>query len=558
MYQDNKLWIGKSDEEKIYIYPRMANRHGMIAGATGTGKTVTLKVLAESFSDCGVPVFLADVKGDLAGICRKGEESDSLKNRIDAMGLREDGFRFQAYPASFWDIYGEKGLPLRATISEMGPLLLGRILELNETQSDILTVIFKIADDEQLLLLDTKDLRSMIQYVSENAGEYSARYGNLAKQSLGAIMRAVVALEAEGGEEFFGEPALNLGDFICRDCDGKGVIQVLDCQKLVQNPTMYSTFLLWMMSELFESLPEVGDKEKPKMVFFFDEAHLLFDSASKSLLGKIEQVVKLIRSKGVGIYFITQSPKDIPDGVLGQLGNKIQHALHAYTPSEQKAVRAAARSFRENPDFDTCEALTSLGIGEALVSVLDENGIPTVVKKCRILPPQSRMGIVTEEERKEEITGSLLYSRYSEMIDRESAYEILEKKVLTERENKEREKREAEEEKQRQKEEEAAEKQRQKEEAAAEKQRQREEAAAERQRLKEEEAARKAAEKKAAEKDKKVKSAVKKAADSAAGTIGREVGNSIGKSLGGSFGKKLGGNVGASLGRGILSTLFKS
>lgn len=558
MYQDKKIWIGKSDEEKIYIYPRMANRHGMIAGATGTGKTVTLKVLAESFSACGVPVFLADVKGDLAGISRKGEESESLKSRIDAMGLMEEGFGFQACPAVFWDIYGEKGLPLRATISEMGPLLLSRILELNETQSDILTVIFKIADDEQLLLLDTKDLRSMIQYVSENAGEYSARYGNLARQSLGAIMRAVVALETEGGEQFFGEPALNLGDFICRDCDGQGVIQVLDCQRLVQNPAMYSTFLLWMMSELFESLPEVGDKEKPRMVFFFDEAHLLFDSASKSLLGKIEQVVKLIRSKGVGIYFITQSPKDIPDGVLGQLGNKIQHALHAYTPSEQKAVRAAAQSFRENPDFDTCEALTALGIGEALVSVLDESGIPTIVKRCKILPPQSRMGTITDEERREEVTGNLLYSRYYEMVDRESAYEILEKKVLAEKENREREAREAEEEKQRQKEEAAAEKQRMKEEAAAERQRQREEAAAEKQRLKEEEAARKAAEKKAAEKDKRVKSAVKKAAGSAAGTIGREMGNSIGKSLGGSFGKKIGGNVGASLGRGILSTLFKS
>lgn len=557
MYQDNKIWIGKSGSEKIYIHPRMANRHGMIAGATGTGKTVTLKVLAESFSQCGIPVFLADVKGDLAGICRKGDESESIKKRIDSMELDKDGFQFQPCPSAFWDIYGEKGLPLRATVSEMGPLLLSRILELNETQSDILTVIFKIADDEQLLLLDTKDLRSMVQYVSENAGEYSARYGNLAKQSLGAIMRAIVALEAEGGEYFFGEPALNLSDWLCRDCDGKGVIQVLDCQKLVQNPAMYSTFLLWMMSELFENLPEVGDKEKPKMIFFFDEAHLLFDSASKSLLGKIEQVVKLIRSKGVGIYFITQSPKDIPDGVLGQLGNKIQHALHAYTPSEQKAVRAAAQSFRENPDFDTIEALTSLEIGEALVSVLDESGIPTIVKKCRILPPQSRMGTITEEERKEEIEGSLLYNRYFQTVDRESAYEILEKKVLAEKEDEEKARKEAEEEKQRQKEEAAAEKQRQKEETAAEKQRQKEEAAAEKKKQREEEAARKAAEKKAEAQSKRVKSAMKQTASSAAGTIGREVGNSVGKSLGGSFGKKIGGNVGASLGRGILNTLFK-
>ncbi|MCM1135630.1 MAG: DUF853 domain-containing protein [Clostridium sp.] len=549
MYQDNKIWIGKSGEEKIYIYPRMANRHGMIAGATGTGKTVTLKVLAESFSGCGVPVFLADVKGDLAGMCKAGEESESLKKRIDGLELMKEGFDFCSFPTTFWDIYGEKGLPLRTTISEMGPLLLGRILELNETQSDILTVIFKIADDENLLLLDTKDLRSMIQYVSENAKEYSVRYGNLAKQSLGAIMRAVIALEAEGGEEFFGEPALNIADWICRDCDGKGAIQVLDCQKLIQNPMMYSTFLLWMMSELFESLPEVGDGEKPKMVFFFDEAHLLFDSASKSLLGKIEQVVKLIRSKGVGIYFITQNPRDIPDGVLGQLGNKIQHALHAYTPAEQKAVKAAALSFRENPEFDTCDALTSLGIGEALVSVLDEKGVPTIVKRCNILPPQSQMGALEEEVRRSQITGNLLYSKYFQMVDRESAYEILEKKVTEQRESAEKAARE--------REAAAAEKQREKEAAAAERQREKEAAAAEKQRLKEEEAARKAAEKKAAEKERKVKSTVKKAAGSAAGTIGREVGNSIGKSLGGSFGKKVGGNVGASLGRGILSTLFK-
>lgn len=558
MYQDSKIWIGKSGEEKVCIYPRMANRHGMIAGATGTGKTITLKVMAESFSDCGVPVFLADVKGDLAGMCRAGEENESLKKRMDAMGLGGEGFEFHSYPTTFWDIYGEKGLPLRTTVSEMGPLLLGRILELNETQSDILTVIFKIADDEQLLLLDTKDLRSMIQYVSENAKEYGAKYGNLAKQSLGAIMRAVVALEAEGGEEFFGEPALNIADWLCTDCNGKGVIQVLDCRQLIQNPTMYSTFLLWMMSELFESLPEVGDGEKPKMVFFFDEAHLLFDSASKSLLGKIEQVVKLIRSKGVGIYFITQSPKDIPDGVLGQLGNKIQHALRAYTPAEQKAAKSAAQSFRENPEFDTYETLTCLGIGEALVSVLDEKGIPTMVKRCGILPPQSQMGTLDEEIRREQITGSLLYNRYFQMVDRESAYEILEKKVTEQREEEEKAAREAEEQKRREKEEAAEEKQRQKEKAAAIRAREKEEAAAERKRQKEEEAARKAEEKKTAARSKKIESTVKKAAGSAAGTIGREVGNSIGKSLGGSFGKKVGGNVGASLGRGILSTLFRS
>lgn len=557
MYHEGKIWIGKSGDEKIYIYPKMANRHGMIAGATGTGKTVTLKVLAESFSDCGVPVFLADVKGDLAGMCRPGMESESLKNRIDAMELMKENFNFHAYPTTFWDVYGEKGLPLRTTISEMGPLLLGRILELNDTQSDILTIIFKIADDEGLLLLDTKDLRSMIQYVTENAKEYSAKYGNMSKQSLGAIVRALIALEAEGGEEFFGEPALNIADWMCTDCNGKGAIQILDCQKLINNPTMYSTFMLWMMSELFETLPEAGDREKPKMVFFFDEAHLLFDSASKTLLGKIEQVVKLIRSKGVGIYFITQNPKDIPNGVLGQLGNKVQHALHAYTPAEQKGAKAAAQSFRENPEFDTYDVLTQLGIGEALVSVLDESGVPTIVKRCNILPPQSQMGALEDEVRDGEIKGHLLYTKYAQMVDRESAYEILEKKVLAQEEGRRREAEEAEAEKLRLKQEAADEKQRLKEEEAAEKQRQREIAAAEKQRLKEEEAARKAEEKKAAAREKQVQRTVKSVAGSAAGTIGREFGNNIGKSIGGSFGKKIGGNVGASLGRGILSTLFK-
>lgn len=535
MYHENKIWIGRSGEENVYIYPKMANRHGMIAGATGTGKTITLKVLAESFSDCGVPVFLADVKGDLAGMCRQGMGTESLLKRVDTMQLGKAGFDFKAYPVTFWDVYGEKGLPLRTTITEMGPLLLSRIMGLNETQSDILTIIFKIADDENLLLIDTKDLRAMLQYVGENAKEYAFTYGNISKQSLGAIIRAVVALEAEGGEYFFGEPALNIADWLCTDCNGKGVIQVLDCQKLIHSPTMYATFLLWMISELFETLPEAGDREKPKMVFFFDEAHMLFDSAPKVLLDKIEQVVKLIRSKGVGIYFITQNPKDIPDGVLSQLGNKIQHALHAYTPKEQKGAKAAAQSFRENPEFDTYETLTQLGIGEALISVLDEQGIPTIVKKCNILPPQSQMGALEEEIRKSQIMGSLLYTKYAEMIDRDSAYEFLQRKALTEEENAKKEAQEA----------------------AEEKQRLKEEAAALKQREKEETAAKKAEEKKEAAREKQVKSAASRVASSAAGTIGRELGNNIGKSIGGSFGKRLGGNVGASLGRGILSTLFK-
>ena len=535
MYHKGKIWVGNSGDEKIYIYPKMANRHGLIAGATGTGKTVTLKVLAESFSDAGVPVFLADVKGDLAGMSMYGAETESVKSRIEKMGLAEEGFEFSAYPTTYWDIYGEKVMPLRATISEMGPLLLSRILDLNETQSDILTVIFKIADDEGLLLLDTKDLKSMIQYVSEHAKEYALEYGNMAKQSLAAIVRSIVALEAEGGDKFFGEPAVNIADWLCTDCSGKGAIQVLDCQKLINNPTMYSTFMLWMMAELFETLPEAGDRPKPKMVFFFDEAHLLFNNASKALLEKVEQVVKLIRSKGVGIYFITQNPADIPDGVLSQLGNKVQHALRAYTPKEQKGAKAAAESFRENPEFDTYEVLAELGIGEALVSVLDEEGIPTVVKQCKILPPQSMMGALDDDTRKSEIVNNLLYTKYTQELDRESAYELLTKKVAVEAE-------------------EAAEA---KVAVEAEKLRLKEEAAAEKQRAREAEAAQKAAERKAAAQEKEVKRAVKNVARSATGTIGREIGKSIGGSVGGSFGKRLGGNVGASLGRGILNTLFK-
>ena len=524
MYHDNKILLGVSGEEKVYLYPSMANRHGMIAGATGTGKTVTLKVLAESFSDCGVPVFLADVKGDLAAMCKMGTMNSNIQERINAMGLAEAGYKFDSYPTTYWDVFGENGMPLRTTISEMGPLLLSRILDLNEVQSDILTIIFKIADDNGLLLLDTKDLRSMIQYVSDHAKEYAEEYGNMAKQSLAAILRSLVALEAEGADKFFGETALNITDWFCTDRNGKGMIQVLDCQKLIHNPTMYSTFLLWMMSELFETLPEAGDREKPKMVFFFDEAHMLFNNASKTLLDKIEQVVKLIRSKGVGIYFITQSPKDIPDGVLAQLGNKVQHALRAYTPAEQKATKAAAMSFRENPEFDTYEVLTALGTGEALVSVLDEEGVPTVVKQCKILPPQSQMGTLDDEARRLQITDNLLYIKYSQEVDRESAYEILKGKVVAEAEAAEEAKAEA-----------LAEKQRMKEEAAAEKARQKE------------------AEKQA----KKVKSAAKSVASSATGTIGRELGKQVGNAIGGSFGKKLGGNIGASLGRGILNTLFK-
>ena len=380
MFYSDKLLIGKSSSEgkPVYIYPSMANRHGLIAGATGTGKTITLKVMAESFSDMGVPVFLADIKGDLAGMGLAGMNGTTADGRIEKMRLKDLGFEFKSYPANYWDVYGEAGMPLRTTITEMGPLLLSRILGLNPTQSDIMNIVFKIADDEGMLLIDTKDLRSMLQYVGEKRQEYSLAYGNIAPNSLAAIIRAVVALETDGGNRFIGEPAIDINDWIRCDDEGRGMMQILDCRKLVLNPKMYSTFLLWLMSELFETLPEVGDVEKPKLVFFFDEAHMLFESASDALLVKIEQVVKLIRSKGVGIYFITQSPADIPGGILSQLGNKVQHALRAYTPAEQKAVKAAAMSYRENKAFNTYEVLQELGTGEALVSVLDEDGVPTV------------------------------------------------------------------------------------------------------------------------------------------------------------------------------------
>ena len=568
MYNENKIWIAKSGDEKVFIYPKMANRHGMIAGATGTGKTVTLKVLAESFSECGVPVFLADVKGDLAGMCAPGIDTEDMRKRIEKFGLAEEGYKFTSYPTTFWDVYGEKGLPLRTTISEMGPLLLARILGLNDTQSDILTVIFKIADDNGLLLIDTKDLRSMLTYVGENASDFSLTYGNITKQSLGAIIRSVIALESEGGDMFFGEPALNIRDWIGCDFTGKGNIQVLDCQKLINNPTMYSTFLLWMLSELYETLPEAGDLEKPRIVFFFDEAHMLFDSASKVLLEKIEQIVKLIRSKGVGIFFITQNPKDIPNGVLSQLGTKIQHALRAYTPTELKDAKAACMSFRENPEFDTFTTLTSLGIGEALVTVLDEQAIPTIVQKCNILPPQSQMGCIDDNLRDSQIKSNMLYVRYIETVDRDSAYEFLQRKAITDEEARVKAAEEAAAEKQRLKEEAEAKKAAEKaaiaEQKAAEKAAIAEQKALEKQALAEQKAAEKAAlaEQKAAQKkiddrNKAIKSASKSVASSVTGTVGREAGKALGGAVGGKFGKTLGGNVGASLGRGVIGTLFK-
>lgn len=546
MYDQQAIWVGSSGDVHCNLRLKQANRHGLIAGATGTGKTITLKVMAESFSDAGVPVFLADVKGDLAGMCRPGEDSVDMQERIARFGLAEAGFRYRAYPTEFWDIFGKKGLPLRTTVSEFGPLLFSRLLELNKIQSDLLEIIFRIADEEGLLLLDMKDLKAMVRYVEDNAEIYRDTYGNIGKASTGAILRALVALEGKGGEQFFGEPALQISDWMRVDAEGRGYVNILDSTSLIQDPTIYSTFMLWMLNELFTELPEAGDLEKPKMVFFFDEAHLLFDGAPKSLLDKIEQVVKLIRSKGVGVYFITQNPADIPGGVLAQLGNKVQHALRAYTPAEQKGVKAAADSFRKNPAFDTAEALQGLKTAEALISFLDEGGAPEEVRIASILPPQSKFGALDAITQQAAILTSTLREKYANEIDRESAYELLLKRVDEEAAAAAKAREEAE-----------AEKQAAKEAAAAEKQAAKEAAAAERQAAREAAKEAAAAEREAKKKATQQKRVVASIGSSVTGTIGREVGKQLGKSAGGSFGKQLGGNVGASLGRGLLKTLLK-
>ncbi|MBE6114310.1 MAG: DUF853 family protein [Erysipelotrichaceae bacterium] len=422
MIKNNKLWIAQSDKS-IFIEPKMANRHGLIAGASGTGKTVTLKVLAESFSSIGVPVFLADIKGDLSGMCEVGEDNENMQERIKRFGIED--FTYRTFPTRFWDIFGEQGHPIRVTISDMGPLLLSRLLGLTDVQAGVLTVVFRIADDNGLLLIDLKDLRSMLQFVGENRKQFTTEYGNVSTQSIGAIQRALLQLEEEGGNIFFGEPALDIKDWIQTDSTGKGYINILNSTRLVQNPLLYATFLLWMLSELFEKLPEVGDLDKPRIVFFFDEAHLLFSDAPKALLTKIIQIVKLIRSKGVGVYFITQSPSDIPDEVLAQLSNRVQHALRAYTPSEAKAVRIAAQTFRQNPSFSVEEAITELGVGEALVSFLDEEGVPGIVERAFILPPQSKMGLASDSSIQKCIIADTMELKYRERIERESAYEEL-------------------------------------------------------------------------------------------------------------------------------------
>jgi DNA helicase HerA-like ATPase len=427
---NGNLLIAKSDKE-LCLVPKMSNRHGLVAGATGTGKTVTLQSMAETFSSIGVPVIMADVKGDLSGIAKPSSgENRKITERIKELGLVSH--TPQAFPVCFWDIYGEQGHPLRTTISEMGPLLLSRLLNLNEVQAGVLTLVFKIADDNNLLLLDMKDVRKVLEYIGEHHGDYINEYGNISSASIGAIQRGLLTLEAQGAEKFFGEPALNIMDFIQTDGSGKGVMNILAADKLMLSPGLYSTFLLWLLSELFEELPEVGDLDKPRLVFFFDEAHLLFSEAPKVLREKIEQVVRLVRSKGVGVYFVTQNPIDIPDIVLGQLGNRVQHALRAFTPRDQKAVRSAAETFRSNPKFKVEDVITELGVGVALVSLLDEKGIPGMVEMAKIVPPQSQVGPITPVERSNIIRSSVIYGVYEKQVDRESAYEILEKKFALE------------------------------------------------------------------------------------------------------------------------------
>ena len=416
------LPIAKADSTELALLPGLANRHGLIAGATGTGKTVTLQVLAERFSSIGVPVFMADVKGDLSGMAAPGTPSERMKKRLETLGFAAPEWR--ASPVAFWDVYGEQGHPVRATVSDMGPLLLARMLGLNDTQEGVLTLAFKVADDNGLLLLDMKDLRSMLEFLGENAKTLRTGYGNISAASVGAIQRGLLQLDHQGAERFFGEPMLDIADLM-QTADGRGVVNILAADRLLNSPKLYSTFLLWLLSELFEQLPEVGDPDKPKIVFFFDEAHLLFDDAPKALLDKIEQVVRLIRSKGVGVYFVTQNPLDIPETVLGQLGNRVQHALRAFTPRDQKAVKTAAETMRQNPKLDTVQAITELGVGEALVSLLDEKGRPNIVERAFIYPPASQIGPISAEARKEIIAGSTIAGHYEKTVDRESAYELL-------------------------------------------------------------------------------------------------------------------------------------
>jgi DNA helicase HerA-like ATPase len=422
MSDDTAIFVGASDADQFLLL-KYANRHGLIAGATGTGKTVTLQTIAEGFSSYGVPVFMADVKGDLSGVGRSGGDNPRAIER--AKQLKIEGYSGRAFPTIYWDLFGEKGHPVRTTVTEIGPVLMARLLQLNATQEGVLNIVFKVADEQGLLLLDFKDLQSVLQWTAENAGSLTTRYGNVSKQTVGTIQRALLTLEQQGGERFFGEPALDLKDMIGRDPSGAGYINILAADRLMQSPRLYATFLLWLLSELFEVMPEVGDADRPKFVFFFDEAHLLFDDAPKALLDKIEQVVRLIRSKGVGVYFITQNPLDVPESVLGQLSNRVQHALRAFTPKDQKAVKTAADTFRPNKKFNAAEAILELGVGEALVSFLDAKGVPEPVERCFVAPPRGRIGPATDVERAAAIKASPLAGKYDRTVDRESAYEVL-------------------------------------------------------------------------------------------------------------------------------------
>ncbi|GBD50674.1 helicase HerA-like C-terminal domain-containing protein [Methylopila sp. Yamaguchi] len=433
MLDEGKIFIGASFDanhrrvkaENLEL--KLANRHGLVTGATGTGKTVTLQALAEGFSDAGVPVFASDIKGDLSGVAAKGEPKDFLLKRAQEIGL--EPYVNDQFPVVFWDLFGAQGHPIRATVSEMGPLLLARLMNLNDTQEGVLNIVFRVADEQGLLLLDLKDLQALLSYVAENAATLTTKYGNVAKATVGAVQRQLLVLETQGGDAFFGEPALELGDLMRTSRDGRGVINILAADKLMSSPRLYATFLLWLLSELFEQMPEVGDLDKPKLVFFFDEAHLLFDEAPKALIEKVEQVVRLIRSKGVGVYFVTQNPIDVPEEVAGQLGNRVQHALRAFTPREQKAVKAAAETFRPNPELKTAQVITELGVGEALVSMLEGKGVPSIVQRTLIRPPAARIGPVTAEERRGLIQNSSLAGKYDAVVDRESAYEMLAKKA---------------------------------------------------------------------------------------------------------------------------------
>ena len=539
MYQDNKIWLAQSDKN-LFLLPEMANRHGLIAGATGTGKTVTMKVMAESFSDMGVPVFLADIKGDLSGMCKPGVNTEDMQGRITRFGI--EGFEYKGYPTRFWDIFGEAGIPVRVSVSEMGPVLLSRLLGLTDIQQGVLNIVFRVADDNGLLLLDLKDLRAMVQYVGDNRAEYTVQYGNVSAASIGAIQRALLSFEDEGGALFFGEPSLDIRDFMRTDMAGKGFINVLSSTRLIASPTVYGTFLLWMLTELFEKLPEVGDLEKPRMIFFFDEAHLLFSDCPKALVQKIVQVVKLIRSKAVGVYFITQSPSDIPNDVLAQLSNRVQHALRAYTPAEQKSVKAAAKAFRANKAFDTETALMELGVGDARVSFLDEEGIPAIVERAKILPPESLMGAADASEVDRLVKSDEFYLKYNEAVDRESAYEVINAANI------ELERIRAEE-----AEKAAAEKAAAIEAAAAEKAAAKEAAAAEKAALKEAMAAEKAALKEKEAKKKVAQKAASNAASSIVGSLSTNIVNSI---AGGK--KKTAKQIAAQAAKNALSSVARS